>query len=147
MSEIDDETQDPQSAQAQLGEAQPVEDLGEDDEQPVPYSSIAGKPVSGKIVVISLILIVVGVVWGANVWLSPAQQKLNAVYRKQKRLDTCMASMKSNRMLSAKAKEDVCKRQAAKRRADAVNRKAAPPKDGLQIPPQKVNAQPPIAPK
>ena len=85
------------------------------EETPTPYSQMAGRTVSGKIVVLSMAAIVVAVVVAAQVWLGPAQKKLNSVYRKQKRMDSCMAKVKSNRLLSEKAKQAHCKRQAARR--------------------------------
>ena len=87
----------------------------DDGEKPVPYRDLVGKPISGKIVVLAIFVIIVSVVGIAKVWLGPAQKKLNAVYGKQKRMDSCLAEIRSNRLLSAKAKDDFCKKQAAKR--------------------------------
>ena len=137
MGEIIDENEEQPTDNPEATDTVVLSD--EDDEPPVPYSSIAGKPVSGKWVVLSMFAIVIGVVWGANVWLSPAQKKLNAVYRKQKKLDVCMASMKSNRMLTTRAKEDFCKRQAARRKSNAAASSKLAPSPAPT--PTKVNRQ------
>ena len=87
-----------------------------DVEVAVSYAEMTGDPVSGKRVVLTLIAIVIGVVIVAKVWLGPAQKKLNSVYQKQKRMDSCLATVKSNRLLTDKAKQALRKRRAEKQK-------------------------------